>query len=195
LSTLPKPYLTPSQYLEIERKAEFKSEYVEGEVFAMAGARPNHNLLCVELTVTIGYQLRGKPWAAFGSDQRVRIPSQRLYTYPDLSVACGKAEFSDEDNLLNPVLLAEVLSPSTEGYDRGMKFEYYRTIPSLQYYMLVAQDRVRVDLYTRQTDGKWLMASYSEVGETVELDSLACRVPLAELYSRIEFEPPATVAS
>jgi len=184
MSTLPSTHLTPEEYLEIERKAEWKSEYYAGEMFAMSGASEKHGLIAVNLVALLHRQLRRTTCRVFGSDLRVNMPATGLYTYPDIVVACGERKFIDEtfDTLLNPVLIAEILSPSTEAYDRGRKFEHYQTIPSLNEYLLVAQDRIHVDLYTRQPGGAWLLTSASELTASIALASIQCSVSLAELY-------------
>jgi Uma2 family endonuclease len=159
MSTQPKNYLTPEQYLEIERKAEYKSEYYQGEMFAMAGASLAHNRLATALIVDLGQQLRRGPCEVFGSDMRVAVDATGLYAYPDASVCCGGPQLADGHNdvLLNPVLIVEVLSPSTELYDRGDKFKHYRTIPSLREYLLVASEHIEVELRRLQPDGEWTL--------------------------------------
>jgi Uma2 family endonuclease len=194
VSTQPKTFLTPEEYLEIERKAEFKSEYCDGKMFAMAGAGEDHNLLVVNLIVGLHDQLQSRPCRVYPSDMRVRVRATGLYTYPDVVVVCGAPQFLDEqrDTLLNPTLLIEVLSPSTEAYDRGRKFEYYRLIESLHEYLLVASDRVHAELYTRQPDGRWLFASADRLEDSIDLQSVGCRLALADLYERIDlpgFQP------
>jgi Uma2 family endonuclease len=146
VSTQPKSFLTPEQYLEIERPAERKSEYYNGEMFAMAGAKRAHNLLVTNLLAGLHRQLRSRPCEVYPSDMRVRVSATGLYTYPDIVAVCGEQQFLDdtEDTLLNPGLLVEVLSPSTEAYDRGRKFEQYKTLDSLREYMLVASERIHV---------------------------------------------------
>jgi len=142
MSALPKPFVTPEQYLEIERKADYKSEYHSGQVFAMAGASREHNLLVGSIVRRLGNLLDGRPCETYPSDMRVLVSATGLYTYPDVSVACGEPEFLDGslDVLLNPLLIVEVLSPSTESYDRGAKFALYQRLPSLQEYVLVSQN-------------------------------------------------------
>lgn len=187
MSTQPKTLLTPEQYLEIERRAETRSEYWQGEMFAMSGASRAHNLLALRLASTLDQQLRGKPCEVYSSDMRVHIPATGLYTYPDVVGVCGEPQLADEhfDILLNPVFLAEMLSPSTEAYDRGRKFEHYRTVESLQEYLLVAQDRMQADLYTRQPDGSWLLRGASRPEDRLELKSLGCQLSLGELYEKV----------
>ena len=182
----PKPLLTPEQYLEIERKAETKSEFYKGEMFGLPGAHFAHSQLVWKLIALLDGQLR-PPCVGAPSNMRVRIASTGLYTYPDVVVVCGELQFADPhvDTLLNPNLIFEVLSPSTEAYDRGKKFEHYSSIPSLNTYVLIASDRVHVDVYVRQTDDKWLRSSANSLEETVPLTSVGCQLPLAELYANV----------
>src|SRR5579864_7307375 len=184
MSTQPKTFLTPEQYLEIERKAEFKSEYYQGEMFAMAGARSDHNLIVGNLVAFLHPQLRPRPCLTYSSDQRVRVSATGLYTYPDVIVVCGEPQFVDEelDTLTNPTLIIEVLSPSTEAYDRGRKFEHYRSLPSLREYLLVASERIHLDLFKRQSDEEWLLTAAGRPEDTIELSSVACKLTLAEIY-------------
>jgi Uma2 family endonuclease len=190
MSTLPKTLLTPEQYLEIERQANYKSEYYQGEMFAMAGAGLAHNVLVANLVAGLHSQLRSRPRRVLPSDMRVLVAATGLYTYPDVVVVCGDPQFTDQrfDTLANPNLIAEVLSPSTEAYDRGRKFEQYGAIASLQEYLMVASDRVHVDLYTRQADGRWLLTSANRLEDKLELESLNCRLSVAELYEKVDLE-------
>ena len=192
MSTLAKTCLTPGQYLDIERQAEYKSEYYQGEMFAMAGASEPHNVLVGNLVRDLGHQLRGRACRVYPSDMRVSVTSTGLYTYPDVTVVCGEPQFTGDqaDILLNPILIAEVLSPSTEAYDRGRKFEHYRTLDSLAQYLLVSQDRVHVDLYTRQPGGCWVLSEASRLEDTLELRSLGCRLALADLYEKVDLSSP-----
>jgi len=191
MSTSPRPYLTPEQYLEIERKAEYKSEYYGGEMFAMSGARRAHNVISMNIGSGLHSQLRRRRCEVYQSDMRVRVNPTGLYTYPDVVVVCGEPQFADEtmDNLVNPVVLVEVLSPSTEAYDRGRKFEHYRKIESLRQYILVASDRMSVELYTRQESGQWLLSSAAEPGQEMDLDSIDCRLRVEDIYEKVELEP------
>lgn len=177
MSTFANPCLTPEQYLEIERQADIKSEYYRGEMFAMSGGTSRHSRLTARLALLFGRQLEETDCTVYSSDLRVRVSQTGLYTYPDLSIVCGEVWLLDKerDTLLNPILLAEVLSPSTEAHDRGFKFEHYRSIPSLQHYLLVAQERMQVDLFTR--DGaRWALTSASQPEEKLQLEAIGCEI-------------------
>jgi len=169
-----KQLLTPEEYLIIERKAETKSEYFAGEIFLMAGASERHNLIVANLVDEIRVQFKNRPCKVYPSDMRVKIQATGLYIYPDVVVVCTKPEFEDNrnDTLLNPTLIIEVLSDSTEAYDRGKKFEHYRTLNSLSDYLLVSLDNPRVEYYVRQSDGKWLFSAYNDLQDTIELGSI-----------------------
>ncbi|HLK65889.1 MAG TPA: Uma2 family endonuclease [Bryobacteraceae bacterium] len=189
MSTHPKNYITPEQYLEIERKAEYESEYCAGEMFAMAVAKFPHNLIKMNAAMHLAWQLRPLPCRVCSSDQRVLIAPTGLYTYPDIIVVCGEPKFLDGqlDTLLNPTLIAEVLSPSTEDFDRGRKFGHYRAIESLKVYLMISSESVGAELFARQSDGKWkLMAESDRLEDTIELESVACRLKLADLYEKVE---------
>ena len=192
MATQPKTFLTPEQYLEIERKAEDKSQYWQGEMFAMAGTSWNHDTIAVNLVREISGQLRRRDCAAHGSELRVRTNPSGLYSYPDLSVVCGKPKLADSefDTLENTTLIAEVLSAFTEAHDRGEKFEQYRSITALQQYLLVTQDRAHVELYTRQADGQWLLCEASGLDQFINLDSIGCRLALKDLYDKVDFTAP-----
>jgi Uma2 family endonuclease len=196
MSTQAKPFLTPEQYLEIERKAEYKSEYFQGEMFAMGGASRTHNRLVAHLVRELDQQLRSSPCETYPSDMRVQVTATGLYTYPDVVVVCGEPQLADKhfDTLLNPTLIVEILSPSTESYGRGRKFDHYETIESLQHYLLVASDRVHAELFTRQPGGDWLRRSAKRLEDAVELPAIGCRLLLADVYEKVELtaeRPPA----
>jgi Uma2 family endonuclease len=190
MSTQPKAWLTPEQYLEIERLAEYKSEYYQGEMFAMAGAREAHNLIAANLLAGIHAQLRSRACRVYGAYMRVRVSSTGLYTYPDVVVVCGPPQFLDDqrDTLLNPTLIAEVLSPSTEAYDRGRKFEQYRTLESLAEYLLISSQRVSAELFARQPDGRWLLTAAARLEGGLDLPATGVSLPLAGIYEKVEFE-------
>jgi Uma2 family endonuclease len=186
MSTAAKTRYTPEQYLALERKAEFKSEYCDGVITAMSGASRPHGLISLNLGGELRAQLKGRPCEAFVGDMRVRFGTSPRYTYPDIVVACGDPRFEDDelDTLLNPTVIVEVLSPSTESYDRGRKFELYRRIASLREYVLVAQDRVLVERFTRQGEG-WVLTEFRSRKDVLGLDSIDCQVPLAEIYDKV----------
>ena len=192
MSTLPKTYLTPEQYLEIERKAEFKSEYYQGEMFAMSGARFAHIQIVANAMRELGLQLLDRPCQPLSSDMRVCVAPVGLYTYPDVVVVCGELKFLDGtfDTLLNPTVIIEVLSESTEAYDRGRKFEHYRPLESLAEYLLVSSERVSVERYTRQPDGSWNYIAKASLEDSLDLQSVGCHLALADLYEKVEFTPP-----
>jgi Uma2 family endonuclease len=180
----PRPLSTPEEYLEAERRSPVRSELIDGEIVAMTGASRAHNQIVWNLAVTLDPLLRSRGCQGFVSDMRVRISATDLFTYPDLAVVCGEPRFDDvgQDTLLNPVLLAEVLSPSTELYDRGRKFSHYRTLDSLREYVLIAQDEVRVEIFTRQGDQTWLFTEDRTPEAVLELPALQLSVPLAAIY-------------
>jgi Uma2 family endonuclease len=184
MATLPDAPLTEEQYLQIERLAEAKSEFHDGQMFAMAGSSANHSLLANN----VGGLLRSgipKGCRAFNLDLRIKVSDAGLYTYPDCSVVCGDLKYFGDrkDVIMNPMLIVEILSPSTEGYDRGRKFEMYRTLDTFTEYLLVHQDRRHVEHYSKQDDGAWLLREFSGEGPTIEIARLGMQIPMAELYS------------
>ena len=189
MSAIPKTKLTPAEYLEFERKSEIKHEYFNGKIFAMSGAKRNHNKIVGNLSGLIWQHLKGKNCEFYPTDMRVFVPQTGLYTYPDLTVVCGEPQFQDDvfDTLLNPVLLIEVLSDSTEGYDRGKKFQHYRSIESLQEYVLVSQNEARIEKYVKHGDGFWLLSEAVGFDSEIEFASIECRIALAEVYDKIDF--------
>jgi Uma2 family endonuclease len=188
MATAEKTYLTEAQYLAHERAADFRSEYLRGEMFAMAGASHQHSRIKANAERQINNQLAGGPCYAVSSDQRVKVPATRLYTYPDIVVVCGRPEFEDDlrDTLLNPRVIFEILSETTEAYDRGAKFGHYRQLASMQEYVLVAQDRPLVERYLRQPNGDWVLTEFSGLAAIATLATIAVRLPLAEIYAGIE---------
>ena len=193
MSAVPKSYLTPQEYLVRERRAETKSEYLRGEVFAMSGASREHNLIAGNVNRELSEQLRERPCEVYQGDMRVKVSSTGLYTYPDVTVVCSEPQFEDAevDTLLNPKVIVEVLSPSTADYDRGGKFTHYRRLPSLREYVLISQDRALVEHCVRQPSDQWLLTEYSALDGTLMLSSIQCQLPLAEIYLKVQFEPPA----
>ena len=182
-------YLTPEEYLAMEREAETKSEYFNGEVYAMAGATVAHNQIVTNTVIALGNRLRDKPCRVFSSDMRVKVQSTGLYTYPDVVVVCGRAQLEDRrnDTLLNPTVLIEVLSPSTADYDRGTKFAHYRTLESLSDYLVIAQAEPLVEHYQRQPDNRWLLTTYATLDAVVTVPSLGCDLLLAEVYDKVDW--------
>lgn len=183
----PKTLLTEEEYLAIERRAEFRSEFFGGEMFAMSGASRRHNRIVSNLVITLGNQLRERPCNVYSSDMRVKIPATGLYTYPDVVVTCGEEEFADEefDILLNPMVIIEVLSDPTEAYDRGRKFEHFQSIESLSTYMLVSQSSARVEQYVRQEGGAWLYTEAHEEGAVVGIEAILCELRLEDVYAKV----------
>jgi Uma2 family endonuclease len=190
MSTQPKPWYTPEEYLAFERDSEIKHEYFEGEIFAMVGATEPHVLITDNLAFTLKGQLRDRPCRVYSSDMRVKVSATGLYTYPDVVVASGEREFDDDrrDTLLNPGLVIEVLSPSTEAYDRGKKFAHYRTIESLVEYVLVSQEEPHVERYARKPDGDWLLHEARRLEDSIDLPSIGCVLQLADVYDQVEFD-------
>src|ERR1700742_4470449 len=185
MSLQPKSVYTPQEYLAIERNSQQKNEYFNGEIFAMGGASERHNLIVGNVFATLHTQLRGKPCKVYSSDMRVKVSRTGLYTYPDIVALCDEAQFDDEqqDTLVNPTVIIEVLSKSTEGYDRGEKFTQYRKIDSLIEYVLIAQDKQRIEPFRRQPDNQWLiLPEISEPQEKLNLLSIQCTLLVADVY-------------
>jgi len=188
----PKSRYTAEEYLALERKAEYKSEFVNGMIIAMAGVSRSHSLILVNLSREVSRQLLGRPCETYTSDMRVRVSPTGLYTYPDLAAVCGEALFDDEhvDTLLNPTVIVEVLSPSTEAYDRGEKFAHYRRLESLKEYVLVSQDKVRIEYFVRH-GAQWLLSEAGGPDETVRLESIGCEFVLRDVYDKVRFDDSA----
>jgi Uma2 family endonuclease len=193
---LPKanPRYTPEEYLRLERNATERHQYFQGEIFAMAGGSPEPSRIIANIIRSIGNRLEGSPCSVFDSNLRVRIPKTTLYTYPDVTVVCGPLQFdpldSRRETVLNPTLIVEVLSPTTEAYDRGGKFENYRSIEPFREYVLVSQDVARVEAFLRRPDGAWLYTPAAGLEIEIRLHSLEITLPLAELYAGVTFPLP-----
>ncbi len=189
MSALRKSKMTVAEYLEIERTAEFKSEFFDGVMYAMAGASPPHNFIKENLSGELHAQLKGGPCRSLSGDQRVRVERTGLYTYPDLLIFCGSPEYSVEDPfcLINPVTVIEILSPSTERYDRGVKFRNYQLIPSLIEYIMVAQDEPAIERFVRRADGTWVIDWCNGLDATLVFTSVAAQIPLADIYAGVTF--------
>lgn len=191
MSALPKftARMSESDYLAFERTSEEKHEYIDGETYAMVGASEKHNLISVNVLATLHSQLRGKPCKTYPSDMKVNAPSTGSYMYPDVSVVCGDAQFRDDqsDILLNPTLIIEVLSPSTEAYDRGKKFQRYREIESLQAYALISQETPHIDCFVRQDKNTWILSDADGIDAKIDLVPIDCVLSLVDVYERVDF--------
>jgi len=185
MATDPHQRLTIQEYLAFERQSETRNEYLDGEIFAMTGASRSHNLIAGNIFREIGNQLRRRPCEVYSEAMRVRTPSG-LLTYPDVVVVCGERRFDDThfDTLLNPTLLVEVLSPSTEAYDRRTKALQYRSIPSLAEYVLVAQDQILIEQYSRQGN-EWRQQDLTDLEQLLEMPSIDCTFLLDDIYERV----------
>ncbi|MGA0556376.1 Uma2 family endonuclease [Larkinella sp. VNQ87] len=187
MSAQPKPYYNPEVYLELERQAAHKSEYFRGEIFATAGASRNHNRIKENLSIGIGSYLKGKRCQSFSSDMRLHIPSNGLYTYPDLVVVCGEPQMLDAafDTLLNPTIIVEVLSESTKNYDRGEKFALYRQLPSFREYLLIDSEAVRAEAWFKPEDGFWtLRQETGQIEDSLTIQTLDFTLPLRDMYDQ-----------
>jgi Uma2 family endonuclease len=177
---------SPDEYLALERAAEYKSDYVDGRIDAMAGASREPILITFNISRSLGNQLADRPCEVYPSEMRLKPAQARSYRYPDIAVVCGAAEFEDQlsDTLLNPTLIVEVLSPSTEASDRGEKFAEYRRIPHLREYLLVKQDQPRIEHYARQGVG-WFLTVAEGLDAILPLDAIGCVLELREVYRRV----------
>lgn len=187
MSSLQNCFLSPEEYLIVERAAEYKSEYVDGEMYAMAGGSERHNLIAANVIIAIGTQLRNRPCRIYPSDLKVRVPNSRKFFYPDVSVVCGETQCADDarDVILNPILVVEVLSESTAAFDRGKKFHAYQQIESLQEYLLVAQDEQVVEHYIRQEESPWLYTKVGGLDAAIVLPNIKCQLALRDVYDKI----------
>ena len=187
MSSLAAPTVyTPEEYLVSERKATLKSEYINGEILAMSGASNAHNLITLDIGTELNIQLRERECLVYTNDMRVRTSPMGSYFYPDVVVVCGEPQFEDNvfDTLLNPTLVIEVLSPSTEVYDKGEKFRHYQELTSLREYVLVSQDRVRVEQY-RLLKTQWVQTEFRALEDVLPLVSIGCELPLQDIYRRV----------
>ncbi len=185
-----KHFFTPAEYLAMEETADYKSEYFQGEIFAMAGGSSNHNVIAGNISRDLGNSLEAKPCQVYIFDMRLLVDRNELYTYPDVMVICGNPEFakSRNDTVTNPILIVEVLSPSTREYDRVKKFALYQALGSLQDYVLVDSERVHVT-YLKRVKGsrKWLVEMLDGIDETLILESVACEIPQRRIYNKVVF--------
>jgi Uma2 family endonuclease len=192
MATAALTYYTPEEYLALERHSEFKSEYIDGRIVAMTGASAPHNRIAGGVYAELRARFRDRSCEAFIGDVRVQVERNRRYTYPDVVAVCEEPEYLDGvlDTLTNPALIVEVLSPSTEAYDRGEKFQHYRTIETLQEYVLVAQDQPLVERFVRHAEF-WQLGTVSGLDASLELTSVGCTIPLREIYENVEFPAPS----
>ena len=180
-------FITAEEYLVMERVSPVKHEYFNGEIFQMAGTSEEHAAISMNIAASLHSQFKGRNCKSYQSDLRVHIPATGLYTYPDVVAVCGEPQMADDnlDILLNPVLIVEVLSPSTQDYDKGAKFEHYRTILSLREYLLVWQDKKRVTRYTRSNDDSWVLTDLIGGDAVIELTSVECTLSIEDIYDKV----------
>lgn len=195
MSTRPIIRLTQAEYLQLDRQSELRHEFLAGEVFVMTVASRNHNLITVNVAAALSEQLRRRQCEVYASDMRVKVSPPRLYTYPDVIVVCGTPHFEDDvnDTLLNPTILIEVLSKSTEAYDRGLKFELYRGLESLQEFILIAQNKRQVEHYRRQADNRWILTETNDPAGLVVLESIASQLAVEQIYLKVALELSGSV--
>lgn len=197
MSSQRQTYISLEEYLAVERQAEFRSEYFDGEIFAMAGASKPHNIIVGNLNRLIGTQLLDRPCSVYANGMRVKVIPTNKYFYPDVVATCGEEMFEDAatDTLLDPQLIIEVLSPSTEGYDRGKKFEHYQRIPSFVEYVLISQEPYRIEHYAHEGEQRWSYTEYRHAGEVLRLHSIDCELTLKDIYVKVaELSPHAVNA-
>lgn len=183
--------LTEETYLQYERASTVKHEFYAGQIYALAGASERHNLIAINLAAMLRSHLRGRNCRTYPSDMRLKVLSTGLMTYPDFTIVCGSSLFLDpekRDTLLNPSVILEILSPSTESYDRGVKFQHYRTIESLQEYILIAQDRPAIERYTRQQHHEWLLSDIVGIDAVLAIAAVQADIPLTEIYDQVVFD-------
>ncbi len=181
-----KAFYTAAEYLAMEKTSDTKHEFFRGEVFAMAGASVRHVIITTNLITQIAQKLMGQPCQPYGSDLRIHIPENTLFTYPDISIICGDltATADDEDTVIRPLVLIEVLSPSTKDYDRGGKFKLYRDIPSLREYVLVDSEAINIEIFRLNTGGHWELEEYKTENSVLEINTVSLSIPLPEIYDR-----------
>ncbi len=182
--------INPEEYLASERESEIRNEYFDGEIFAMAGASREHNQISANIVRVLGNQFVEKPCSVFSSDMKVKIKEIEKYTYPDMVVVCEEEAFEDENNdvLLNPIVIIEILSDSTEAYDRGEKFAHYQLLNSFKEYILVSQYLCRIEKFTRQDDETWIYSKYQSAEHVVKIEAVNCVLPVSEIYRKVSFD-------
>lgn len=189
MQTKEKLYYSPEEYLELETAAEYKSEYRDGLIIPMAGGTPNHNRIALNLSTGLNFALKGQAYDVFTSDLRLWIPQARLYTYPDVMVVSGQLQFAESrrDTITNPLIIVEVLSESTANYDRGEKFRLYRTIPTLQEYILISQSEMHVEQFAKTADKKWILSEYDD-NSILALNSIQFQISFRDIYDKVDFD-------
>ncbi len=190
-ATRSQSHISEEEYLAFERASDLKHEYYRGRVYAMTGAKEPHNLIVANCIATLHAQLRRKPCRVYPADMRVKVLQTGLNTYPDITVVCGSPQFTDDvrDTIVNPLLIVEVLSASTERYDRGLKFQNYRTIETLQDYLLIAQDHYIIEHFSRQENGLWLLHEATSMEMSIEIQSIESVLRLEDVYEKVELAP------
>ncbi len=180
---------TPEEYLQLEEQAEYKSEYRDGEIIPMTGGTTNHNEISLNLVTNLRFSLKKQNYRVYMADVRLWIPRYRLYTYPDVMLIKGEPIYADRGTttVTNPVMITEVLSPSTQNYDQGDKFTYYRSIPEMKEYILISQQKYHVIQYTKTEAGKWLLSEYETEDALIQLGSLDLELKLSEIYTGVDF--------
>lgn len=198
MSTQPKHWYTVEEYLALEKASETRYEYWNGDIYCMSGAKTNHNRITVNVTTSLSNQLANRSCEVFNEGQRLKVPAAPPFRYPDASVVCGEPVFEDIlglEALVNPILIVEVLSPTSENYDKGQKFMWYQSIPSFREYLLIHQDRVHVIQYRKQEDETWISSETTDLNATIELPSINCTLALSDVYRRVKFEETSFKAS
>ncbi len=190
ISRKPQVIYTLEEYFALEERVDYRSEFYRGEIFAMSGGSANHNRITGDLFATLHNSLSGQPCEPFVTDLRLLVKQKRLYTYPDVMVVCGPLQFAPRrtDTVTNPVIIFEVLSPSTDSYDRGKKFEFYRTIETLREYILIDQARVYVEHYRRRAHRQWVLTVLDDLEDVLALQSIDSAVVLEDIYQRVVWD-------
>ena len=189
MQLIAKQYYTPEEYLELEATADYKSEYIDGQIIAMAGASINHNRISLNLSSGLNFAFRNQNYEVFMGDMRLWIPQKLIYTYPDVMIIADEPEFFNNrtDTITNPQVIIEVLSNSTKGYDREDKFAAYRTIPTFQEYLLIDQNRIHVEQFSKTGKKRWNLREYDEEDENISLETVSFEISLQDLYNKVKF--------
>ncbi|MGB3422733.1 MAG: Uma2 family endonuclease [Dolichospermum sp.] len=182
-------YYSPEEYLELEVNSEIRHEYINGLIIHKTGGTPNHNQLAGNFYAMLNFALKRQPYQVFVTDQRLWIPSRKIHTYPDIMVVKTPLEYEEgrTDTLVNPVMIAEVLSKSTKGYDRDEKFAAYRTIPTLQEYILIDQYTIHIEQYFKTDNNQWIFSEFTDGNINLNLASISCQMTLSDIYDKVDF--------